>query len=217
MNLGQRIGRVAVVVGAFVFAGAGIAAPKTLIEMDGGQPKAAFAKSWKKVKDGDYTFDLDTTQELSKGVPVSPEAVKSSLESKLGTTHGVKVSAAGASSVDVTYTCKEDEFLDQVSKTRIRAKSVELALESSTSEGGIRAKIADRAPNAGEVKAKVLKAEKGVVTAMVNETKAANVKNNATIKIKADGEWKRSGWIFFVPEKEEGGIWTPKAGSVLAK
>lgn len=215
MKFGQRVGQSLVAVAAFMFATAGFGA--SLISMDGGKPGAGVAKSWKKVKDGEYTFDLDTTQEISKGVPVTADAVKSSLENKLGSTHGVKVNITSPTAIDVTFTAKEDAFLTEVSKTKIRAKSVELASESSVSEGGIRAKAADRPPNANEVKAKILKSEKGVVMAKVTETKAASVKNNSVVKVKADGVWKSGGWIFFIPEKEDGGVWSAKAGSVLGK
>lgn len=204
-----------VVTAMFFFASVASAAAKTLIEMPG--PKAGLAKSWKKVKDGEYEFTLDTSAELKKGVTVSPDAVKSSLESKLGGTHGVKVTAKGKDGVSVTYTGKEADFLDQVSKTKIREKSVELALESSVSEGGIRAKTADRPANAGEVKAIVLKSEKGVVTVKVNDSKFDKVKTGSVVKLKDGGTYKANDWIFFQPEKDEKGVWSPKAGSVTQK
>lgn len=216
MRLGNKMAQVVFAVSALFFSDAVFAAAKTLIEMSGGQPKAGLAKSWTKVKDGQYDFELDTSAELKKGVNVSPDAVKSSLESKLGATNGVKVTAKGASGVSVTYTGKEADFLDQVSKTKIREKSVEIALESSTSEGGIRAKAADRGANAGEVKGTVVGVAGDVLTIKVSDTKSDLVKAASVVKLKATG-FKANDWIFFQPEKDNGGVWTAKANSVVSK
>ena len=210
MKLGSKFVQILFAMTAFIFAESGFAAgPKTLIEMDGGAPKAGLAKSWKKVKEGEYQFELDSTAEIKKGVAVTPAAVKSSLESKLGTTHGVKVNAKGASGVDVTYTCKESDFLDQLGKTKIREGSVELALEGSTSEGGIRAKPGDRPANKGEVKGTVVAIKGDVLTVKVGDSKADKVKNGAVVKVKGSG-FKTNEWIFFQPEAEDKGVWTAK-------
>lgn len=211
MKLSNKFAQIMVAMTALLFAPVGFGAgAKTLIELDGGAPKAALAKSWKKVKDGEYTFELDTTAEIKKGVGVTPAAVKSSLESKLGTTHGVKVTPKGASGVDVTFTCKEPDFLEQISKTKIREGSVELALESSTSEGGIRAKPGDRPPTAGEVKGTVVGVTGDVVKVMVGESKADKIKGSTVVKVKAKG-FKTNEWIFFQPDaKGAGDVWTIK-------
>lgn len=207
--LGRKLARSVVVAAAFLIAQVGFGAAKTLIEMDGGKPKAGLAKSWKKVKDGEYQFDLDTSAEIKKGVTLTPAAVKSSLESKLGTTHGVKVSPKGAAGVSVTYTAKEADFLEQVGKTRIREGSVELALESSGSEGGIRAKAADRPAGAGEVKATVVGVSGDVLTVKVNDSKSDKIKSAAVVKVKASG-FKNNDWIFFQPVSADKGVWTAK-------
>jgi hypothetical protein len=203
-----RIGKLMVIALALCYAQLGWAASKSLIEL---------SKSKKKVKDGEYEFVLDTSQEVKKGTKISPELVKSSLESKLGTTYGVKVTAKGADTVSVTYTTDEAKFLEQVGKTKIRASGdVELALESSVSDGGIRASKLDRKAAADEVKGIVLKADKSAITVKVTESNNAKVKNGASIKVKADKAVKVKDNVFFIPEKEEGGAWVPKAGSFQA-
>jgi hypothetical protein len=216
MKVSKIVSRVMLAVSAMMFAQVGLAADvKTLIEMNGGKPTPGLAKEFSKVKDGEYVFTLDTTKEVKKGVPVSAGAVKNSLEAKLGTTQGVKVSDKGGGKVSVTYTGDEAKFLEQVSKTKIREGAVELALESSVSEGGIRAKKVDRPAADGEVKITISKIEKGVITGKVSDSKAANVKKGVKVSLKADGaKWKKNDQLFFIPEKEEGGVWMPKAGSV---
>lgn len=196
------------VVIATCYAQYGWAAAKSLLEL---------SKSKKKVKDGEYEFVLDTTKEVKKGTPVSPDIVKNALETKLGVSLGVKVKAKGSDAVTVTYNGDEAKFLEQVGKTKIRAGGdVELALESSGSDGGIRASKLDRKANPDEVKAIVLKADKGTITVKVTESNNAKVKNGATLKVKTDQSVKVKDNVFFVPEKEEGGVWVPKAGSFQA-
>jgi hypothetical protein len=216
MKIFSQVSRIMILVAAFAVAQVGFAAgSKTLIEMSGGKASAGIAKSWKKVKDGEYEFTLDPAAEIKKGTKVTPAMVKDSLEAKLGSS-GVKVKEKGASAVTVTYTGDEAKFLDAVGKTKIRGgKDVELALESSTSEGGIRAKNANREPNAGEVKAVVQKVQGDMITAKVNATKATSVKANETIKIKGTvAGLKKNDNVFFIPEKKDGDHWLPKAGSL---
>lgn len=215
MKFTSMFARVLVLLTAFGFAEVGLAAAKTLIEMDAGKPKAGIAKSWKKVKDGEYEFDLDPAAEVKKGTKVTQAMVKDSLEAKLSAS-GVKVKPKGASAVLVNYTGDEAKFLEGVAKTKIRGgDNVELALESSTSEGAIRAKTANRDPTDGEVKAVVQKIQGDLITAKVNATKSDKVAANATIKIKGKVEGlKKNDKVFFVPEKKENGHWVPKEGSL---
>lgn len=202
---------------AFLFGEAALAAPKTLIELKGDAPSAGLAKSWKKVKDGEYEFELDTSAEIKKGQTLTPAAVKESLETKLGASDGVKVTEKGASTVSVTYTGDEKTFLQKVSKTKIRGKGgdSELAMEDSVSEGGIRAKPEDRAPVEGEVKANILKIGKDQITGTVVDSKAKGVKANSTVKVKGSLKGAKKGELFyFIPEKDNKGVWTAKAGSL---
>lgn len=193
-----------------------LADSKTLIDMDSGSPAPALAKSWSKVKDGEYTFELDTSKEIAQGVNVSPAAVKKSLESKLGESYGVKVTPKGANAVSVTYTGDEKQFLDQVGKTKIRGgQDVALALESSVSDGGIRAKKTDRGPNPNEVKAIAIKIDGGQILGKVNDSKSAKIKSGELVKVRGDVKnLKKNDKFFFMPEKKEGDVWVPTAGSL---
>ncbi len=201
----------------FLFGQAAFAGPKTLIEMKGDAPSAGLAKSWKKVKDGQYDFELDTTQEIKKGQAVSPAAVKDSLEGKLGASDGVKVTEKGASGVSVTYSGDEKKFLEKVAKTKIRAKGgdADLAMEDTVSEGGIRAKPEDRDPVDGEIKATILKIEKDVITGKVLASKAKGVKDGDKVKVKGTLKGSKKGELFyFIPDKDNKGTWSAKAGSL---
>jgi hypothetical protein len=184
-----------------------LSGPKTLIKYKGGKPVPGLAKSWKKVKDGQYRFDLDGKAKV-KGEAVTQQLVKDTLESKLGATMGVKVAPEGKSAVLVSYNGAEDKFLKKISTTKIRAKkAVTLALEGSVSDGGIRAKSADRPPKVGEVKAIVVAVKGEVATAKVNATKSPKVKGGV-LKVKTQGvAVKPNQKIFFMPDTLEGGVW----------
>ncbi|MBM4251073.1 MAG: hypothetical protein FJ146_03820 [Deltaproteobacteria bacterium] len=201
------------------FSSTGLAEVRTLIELNGDKPSAGLASAWKKTKDGEYQFTLDTSKEIGKGNKLSAAAVKDSLETKLGASLGLKVKEESATSVSVTYTGDETAFLAAVAKTKIRAaQNAQLALESSTSEGGIRANPGNRHPKEGEVKATVISIQSGVIVARVNESNVAEVKSGSKVKIKAEGAtFKPTKPVFFAPEKLEGDVWVPKAGSVSAQ
>ena len=216
MMIRQRLAAFLMIASALVTAPFALADSKTLIDTEGGSPAPALAKSWKKVKEGEYLFTLDTSKEIGAGTNVSPDAVKKSLESKLGASYGVKVAAKGGDAVSVTYTGDEKSFLDQVAKTKIRAGGdVALALESSVSEGGIRAKKADRPADKDEVKATAIKVSSGKILAKVSDSKVTQVKNGDMVTIKGDlKDLKKNDFFFFRPEKKDGNEWVPKAGSL---
>ena len=203
-------------IAGFFLSSYAIAAGKTLITVEGGKPKAALAKTWKKVKEGEFEFVLDTGAELKPGTKLTPALVKDSLESKLGSTFGVKVSPKGADKISVSYKGEEGKFLEQVGKTKIRSgKDVELALEGTVSEGSIRAKQADRPPIQGEVKALVTKIEGGVITAVVNASNEPKVESGKKIKVKGEiKDLKKNDTIFFIPASQEGDVWIPSANSL---
>lgn len=211
--------RLIIVLVATVFSSNAFAEVRTLIELNGDKPAAGLASSWKKIKDGEYQFTLDTSKEIGKGNKLSAAAVKDSLETKLGSAMSVKVKEDSTSSVTVSYAGDEAAFLAAIAKTKIRAaQNAQLALESSTSEGGIRANPGNRHPRDGEVKATVISVQAGVVVARVNESKVAEVKSGSKVKIKVDGsEFKPTKPVFFAPEKLDGDVWLPKAGSVSAQ
>jgi hypothetical protein len=185
----------------------------TLISNKGGTAKADLAKSWKKVKDGEYEFTLDTSKEVKKGVPVTGAMVKTSLEAKLGKTMGVKVTPNG-DKVSVTYSGEEDEFLKKIGKTRVRpGGTTELALESDVSDGGMRANKKLRDPTTGEVRATVLKVKKGYVMGIVNKSMSKKIKSGKIKVTLPKGKSPKPGSAFiFTPETEKKGVWGPKPG-----
>jgi|GEM_PF-2958407 len=207
----------------FVFLFAGVSGPvwaqnekTTLITMKDGKPVAALAKSWKKSGAGKYEFQLDPKATIGKKKPLTTDAVKSSLEGRLGSSHGVKVAAKGKAAVEVTFTGEELAFLEAVSTAKIRAtKSVELALESSTTQGAIRARATDRAPTPEEVKATVTENKDGMIVVRVLAVgangEAVKFKTGEKAKIKAASDAKVNDVVYFVPDQLTDGVWTVKA------
>lgn len=205
-----------VVLGMFVFvAPFALAKGKgTLIEMDGDKPVPGLAKEWKKVGEGQYEFTLDTSAEISKGEKLTPALAVTSIEKKLGD-KGVKAVPKGDNAVTVTYTGGEPEFLKNVAKTKIRSgKEVDIALESSTSAGGIRANTASREPAEGEVKTRVLTAlPNNVIEVIVVKSsgkgEAAKVVDGKKVKIttKPAPKVKPGDTLFFRPTALKGEVW----------
>ncbi len=213
MKLNGLLGKFLVLTSLFVFANWALAESKTLIEMKDGKPAAGLAKSWKKVGDGKYEFVLDTNAKI-KDTPLTPDIVKKSLEEKMGSSNAVTVTPKGKDTVVVAFSGDENAFLEGVGKARIRAgENVQLALESSVSEGGIRANTADRDPLSGEVKGTVLKVSpKGVDIRVIKASKdgtAAQIKEGSKISISTptDVKVKKNDTLYFMPEKTENGVW----------
>jgi hypothetical protein len=114
--------------------------PKTLVQLVGGKPTPALAKSWTKVKNGEMEFVIDTSAELMSGKALTGGAVKESLEKKLKTSHGVKVTPTTPEKVTIIFTGEEKEFFLKLAEVKIRAQSSDIA-DSSGSDGGIRARL----------------------------------------------------------------------------
>lgn len=201
-------------VAGFGMAGASaisFAEAKTLIILNGKTPMPGLAKSWKKLSPQKYQFDLDTGAKVG-GKPLSQDMVKGSLEQRLSSV-GVKVSKQGSSQVVVEFKGAEDAFLTKLAKVKIRPqKTTELALESSLSSGGIRARTAVRGPGAGEVKATFLK-DNGNKTfqVIVTDSKHPQVKSGP-LTIQADPNYKEKpgSSIFFKPVQKKGAWWMVK-------
>lgn len=182
-----------------------MAAPKTLIKYKGGKVTPGLAKSAKKVSDGKYEFRLDTAAKV-KGKLLTPAMVKSSLEPKLKK-FKAKVAAKGASGVVVTYSGDESGFLKKVSKVKIKAKgSASLALDTSVSDGGLRAKTAARAPSGNEVKGKVVSISGDKVTMIVTANGGSGAAKQASpgkkITVSGLGSFKtaKGSDIFYKPK-----------------
>jgi len=185
---------------------------KTLIKMKGGKPQAELATAWTKLAEGKYEFKLDTSASISKKKKLTAEFVKNSLEAKLGSVLSVKVDIKGPDTVHVNYKGDEKKFLKMIGRTRIRAKkSVALALESSVSEGGIRAKIPTRGPEPAEVKVKLLSMNGSSLEVLVIE-KGKNVDGKVRpgkkLSVTVDSAGKLSkGQVFFFKPSPSGDAW----------
>lgn len=208
-----RMLRTVCMAAAFSIAGAAIAAPKTLITYEGDKAGPAIAKSWKKGKGSTYDFTLDSSVDVGQGKKSIADVVKKSLESKLGPSNGVSVKAKGKDAVTVTYTGDEKEFLGALSKTRIRADDdTQIAMEGTVSQGGVRAKTAERDPADGEVKGTVVSVKGDVIAVRITnvspQVAAKGVKAGDKVSVKAPGyAAKKEDKIFFVPEAKEGETW----------
>ena len=203
MMFGKRLGVILTTL-MMLLALPALAGPKTLIKYKGGKASAGLAKSWKSLGAGKYQFNLDTAAKV-KGKPLTPAMVKSSVEAKLGK-KGVKVAAKGVNAVTVTYSGAEAKFLKKISKVRIKSKkSVSLALETSVSDGGIRAKTAERGPKDMEVKGRVMAVQGDAVKILVlgagKSGMAAQAKAGQNLTVKGRGGFtpKTGDYIFFRP------------------
>ena len=183
---------------------------KYLIRMPGSKPE--LASSIKKVSPGKYRVTLDPTKQVKKGkktYPVSFEMVKVAVEKRL---KKFKV-AVSKDKGDVFIVFKGDEqaFLKALAKARIRPLSTNLAVASSVSDGGVRARTSIRDPQANEVRALIVSAGKPV-TVMVQAIGKSWQGKIAKALIKVDlgtyqAEEKRT--IYFIPlKKDPQGIWS---------
>lgn len=198
-----------------LFAGQALAQEKTLIKMVDGKPAPALAKSWKPIATGKYQFDLDPAQKLEKGKALTPQIVKATLEKKMKNEYGVKVAPKGKLSLTIEYKGDEKAFLQRLSEIKIKEqKEVEIALESSVSEGSIRAKASDRDPVAGEVKGTIVSMEAGKfmelrVVAIGGDGLPQTIKVGQKLKVNAGdaSSFKKGDVVFAKPTKEVSGIW----------
>lgn len=188
---------------------------KTLIEMTDGKPVAALAKSWKKVKDGEFVFVIDTSAELMNGKALTIGAIKESLEKKLSASLGLSVTPSAPDAVVIKFKGDEKEFLNQLSQVKIRAQSTDI-VDSSGSDGGIRARPPNIILSNGEIRGFVLKVKKDHIVFRVIETKAQEFKVGDSIDMRFNKEVpiKKNLDLYFVPEKDESGFWKPKDGTL---
>ena len=172
-----------------------------LITMPG--PKAGLATSFKSAGAGKYEFVMDASKK------VKFETIKKSLLKKKMITD---VSGDDAKVV-VSYKGDEKDFLDKVSKARIKdGGDVDLALESSVSDGGVRARTAARQPLDGEVKGKIVEVVGANLKVMVQLKGAAGVPAEfplmKPVEVAAAGyKGEKGQTVFFKPTKKVGETW----------
>lgn len=190
--------------------------PKTLIQLVDGKPTPALATSWTKVKDGEMEFVIDTSAELMSGKALTGGAVKESVEKRLKVSHGVKVTPTTPEKVTINFTGEEKAFFAKLAEVKIRAQSSDVA-DSSGSDGGIRARPAGMKLSDGEVRGFVLKVAKEHYVFRITESKAADFKAGDTIDMKFDESLsiKKNLNLYFTPQKNDDGFWTPKVGTLL--
>jgi len=195
-----------------------LSSAKTLITYDAGKITPAIAKSWKKSK-GSYTFVLDKTADIGQGTKSITSVVKKSLESRLGESHGVKVTEKGKTSVVIAYTGEEKAFLEALGQTRVRAEqNVEIAMESTESQGGVRAKTTERDPVDGEVKGTIVKTSPTsiVVRVVVSSpiTKSLGINDGDKVEVEtANFAGQKGDPVFFTPTQKVGSLWKSSAVS----
>lgn len=188
---------------------------KTLIELTNDQPVAALAKSWKKLKAGEFEFVIDTSAELMGGKALTTGAVKESLEKKLSTTLGLSVTPIGPDTVVIRFTGQDKEFLSQLAQVKIRAQSSDVA-DGSGSDGGIRARPPNIVLADGEIRGFVLKVKKDHVVFRVIESKSTEFKVGDSLDMQFNKELpiKKNLDLYFIPEKAENGFWQAKEGTL---
>lgn len=184
---------------------------KYLITMPG--PKPALAKSFKSVGPGTYEFVIDPSKTIKGGKKPTFDNLKDSLTKK----KLVKEVKGDASKITVTYEGDENSFLEKIAKTRIKGSGgdVDLALESSVSDGGVRARTAAREPKAGEVKGKIIGKSNGSLKVMVQKKGTSGVPEALPmmrpISVKSGNyEGMPGQTIFFKPTKKTGDLWEGK-------
>ena len=181
-----------------------LAGGKTLIEYKNEVIKPDLAKSVKRISDGKYEFTLKTG--------ITPAMVQKSLGKKLKRFKST-ITAKGVNKVIITYAGKEDKFLKKLSKSRIKkGGGAQLAVESSVSDGGIRAKTAARDPKPLEVKGQVISVQGDSIKMIVTKAGAkSGAKNGQILTVKGRGDFTpaKKDIIFF--EKVSTKPWKGKA------
>jgi hypothetical protein len=177
------------------------------------QPK--LAKKVEKIKDGTYQLTLDLNQEIRRGQPLTREAVKNTIEGRLGNRFKAKVAldSKHKDQVTVHFKGREESFLKRLSRTRIRhRKSVSLAMKSKGSDTGIRARTAAEGLAATELKVRVLSYKNSQLTALVvdrGNDYQKRVKVGQRLKVTVnDNEWQgKPGSVVVFKAHHKGDAW----------
>ena len=179
-----------------------------LIIMKGNTPTPALATSWKKIKDGRYEFNLNVGAKIGRTL-LTPAHVKSSVESRLRSRFSTKVSPKGAGKVIIRFKGDEKAFFKALSSVRIRPKTTEIAMESSVSDGGLRARKAIAEPSKDEVKGRVLAIKPDFLMVRVIKSNNSKIKNGLIRLTHKQGlEIKKNQTIFFRPNAINAGRWS---------
>ncbi|SMF67079.1 hypothetical protein [Pseudobacteriovorax antillogorgiicola] len=190
---------------------AGAAQGKTLFKYKKKEIKPVLAESVNKLSDGKYEIKLKANQQV-QGKDLTPELVKQSVEGKLKKSLKTEVTKVDDRTVHITFDGQEETFLKRLSKTRIKArKSVSLALDSSVSDGGIRAKTGKDPASDDEIKIKVTKVTADQVEGIaldIGKNYKSQVKMGRKLRIKAKNtDTFEKGKHAFIKPKKDGKDW----------
>ena len=152
---------------------------------------------------------------LPNAMETYSKCMKESLEKKLKTSHGVKVTPTSPDKVTIIFNGEEKEFFAKLAEVKIRAQSSDVA-DSSGSDGGIRARPPGIILADGEVRGFILKVAKEHYVFRIIETNSKEFKIGDTIDMKFEKDLpiKKNLNLYFVPEKKEDGFWSPKEGTL---
>ena len=135
---------------------------RTLIVKKGETFEAGMASEFKSVGPQKLQLTLNTKAEVVRGKKLTAKIAKDNIEAKLGKKLGAVVKIIPPNIVVITYKGKESKLLKALSRLRIRPDAgIKIAASKVVSDTGMRAKIAARAPRAGEAKVKLIKYENG--------------------------------------------------------
>lgn len=220
MKSRNKILRSIVVISAILLSSSAFAQRmRYLVNYQNDKPVAQLATKWSKIEGG-YEFTLDTSKEVAKGTTVTADIVKNSIEKRLKRS-GMEVEAKDKATVLIKFSGDEKEFWQTVSKSRIKASNVQIAMDGSGSSGGIRANKISRKPTAGEVKASFISMDtknqtmEVFVYAVGPDGIPAAIKPSKKLKITAPKGFKKDinkdDELFFKPVRLEGDAWNVKS------
>lgn len=187
---------------------------KYLITMPG--PKPDIAKTFKSEGKGKYSFSIDPTKKVKKGsqeLSVTLDMIKVVVEKRLK-----KFNAKVSGTIDkvlITYTGEEQEFLKAISKAKIKPESdAGVAVASSVSDGGVRARTSVREPDAKEIRGLILApgTPSTIMVQAVGKQWEGKISKSA-VKINLGAfEGKSQQVVYIIPKtKDAQGVWTTEA------
>jgi hypothetical protein len=192
-----------------------------LVKYQDDKPTPQLATKWTKTEGG-YEFKLDTTLEVAKDKKVNAEMVKTSIERRLKR-KGMTIEISGDDTVTITFKGDEEKFWKTLSRARVKASNVQIAMEAGGSSGGIRANKISRKPKAGEIRASYISMnkDKGYIEVFVYAVGPdgipAAIKPSKKLKVKAPKgmkPMKKDDILYIKPIRLEGETWSTKGISL---
>ena len=189
-----------------------------LIKYKDNKPVAQLATKWTKI-DGGYEFTLDEKLEVANGKTVNAEMVKASIEKRIKR-KGMTIEVKSQNTLKITFNGDENDFWKTLSRARIKASNVQIAMDGSGSSGGIRANKIARQPRAGEVRASFISMDPKTgemevfVYAVGPDGIPAAIKPSKKLRIKTPkgmkNKLKKDDIVYFRPIRLDGESWSTK-------